>query len=194
MWLAWETQGLNTKGCWGNPLKTFDRKNMGRKLDRISSLHQEANRELLSDQDICQYSLWDLSVREVHSQIKGYVKYLSEKHSLKKSTLRPRSTWSFNQRLRVTYNSTLIRRGKLRFILMSECRWSLILRTGMWIFTMRPNVNKSFTRVLLGTSVCEASRTLVEVWKLWNGREGYPIQTCSLWKTDLVGTIYIPCR
>jgi len=31
---------------------------------------------------------------------------------------------------------------------------------------MRPKIIKSFTRVLMGTSVCEASRTLVYVWYL----------------------------
>ena len=93
---------------------------------------------------------------------KGVCKFISEKHSFKRSTLRPRSIWSFNQRLEVTYNSTLIRRGKCRFTLISKCTWSLILRTrDMWIFTMTPNVTRSFTRVLMGTSVCEASRTLV---------------------------------
>jgi hypothetical protein len=162
MWLAWETQGLNTKYCWGNPLKTFDRKNMGRNLNRVSSLQQELSKESFSDQDICQYSLWELSVHEVNSQIKEYVKFLSEKYSFRRSTLRSRSIWSFNQRLRVTCNSTLIIRVRWRFTLLSKCMWSVILWTrSMWIFPMTLKVIRNFTRVLMNTSVCETKTTLV---------------------------------
>ena len=104
---------------------------------------------------------------------------------------------SFNQRLRFTYNFTLIRRDKWGFTLIPKCTWSFILRNkeeceySLWDQILL-EVSLGYWWILLFVAPLERL-SKVGICKM-EGLLGTPIQTCSLWKTDLLGTIYIKCR